>query len=135
MAETPTITVEERHKSRRRSRRQAERTYLIRGTDDDVAARQALLDHAPEELDSLDTRESEVEELEDGLWLGTITWSPSSHDDPLKPNQVLVRFSSKGGTQHLTQSFETLRSYPSASRVYSSIGRMPRAMSWRPAPS
>lgn len=102
------LTVTERYKGRRLSTTQAERQYLVREIADDATAYQKVADFAPESIGSFVNRTIELEELEDKLWLGTVTWSTF---DGQFPQAAKVRFSSKGGTQHLTQSIETVGRY------------------------
>ncbi|MEX2372484.1 MAG: hypothetical protein WD800_01650, partial [Dehalococcoidia bacterium] len=68
------IEVEEKFESRESqtgSNAWIERLYLIRGTDDDLAAKAALGDAAPSTYDGLSRQSRHIERIGETLWLGT----------------------------------------------------------------
>jgi len=91
----------------------AELRYTIYGTDDDVAARQALADAAPAMYDPwgsglifLPRNEVAVEPLGPQEWSGRVSYGllPQTED-------AVFNFDTGGGTQHITHSLATVASY------------------------
>jgi len=104
------VTVQERY-GRRLSDESAELLYLIRGTTDDATARAALLTNSPSFHDGLPRDDTEVEELE-GLdaYLGTVRYVSPDGQEP-ETGESSFSFDTTGGTQHITQSLETVGSH------------------------
>ncbi|MCC7409962.1 MAG: hypothetical protein IT442_17985 [Phycisphaeraceae bacterium] len=109
------VTVEERYQSRTVSGDDGELIYLIRGTEDHAEARTQLLATAPTTLGSLhrDLDSVRVEELHTGIWLGTVPYAKSqfTQSEPQTGDSV-YSFDTGGGTQHVTQSLQTIGKYP-----------------------
>jgi len=103
------VTVQERY-GRRLSDDSAELLYLVRGTVDDVVARAELLANSPDFHDGLPRDDAEVEELE-GLdaYLGTVRYA--TPDGQLETGESSFSFDTSGGTQHVTQSLETVGTF------------------------
>lgn len=110
------VTVEEKF-GRVLSDASAELTFLVRGTDSDVTARQELLDAAPTTHNGLDRDDTEVEEIANQLWLGVVRYAAAEEDGGTTPPVVgesSFSFETRGGTQHITQSLQTVASYASS---------------------
>ena len=89
--------------------------YTIRGTNDDVAARNALIATAPATYDPWGTgilflpRDTvALEPVGDALWDGIVRYGP------VQANESSFAFDTGGGTQHVTQSKQTVARYPSS---------------------
>ena len=104
------VTVQERY-GRRLSDESAELLYLIRGTTDDATARAALLANSPVIHDGLPRDAAEVEELE-GLdaYLGTVRFTSPDGQAP-ETGESSFSFDTSGGTQHVTQSLQTVGTF------------------------
>ncbi len=88
--------------------------YVIRGTNDDVEARNALVAFSPATYDSWGSgwfylpRESiSVQPVGDLLWEGVVRYGPFT-----PTNESTFAFDTGGGTQHITQSKQTVAKYP-----------------------
>jgi hypothetical protein len=110
------VTVQERY-GRRLSTNAAELHYLIRGTDDDATARNALLSNSPDVHDGLERDDTEVEELE-GLdaYLGIVSYVSPDFQPP-ETGDSSFSFDTSGGTQHITQSLSTPGRYAPAGKT------------------
>ncbi len=92
-------------------------SYTIRGTDNDVTARDALVAFAPSTHDSLPQDEVTMEciwadtENSDGEWRGEVKYATVA---PPEVGESTFSFDTGGGTQHITQSIETLDDYVAA---------------------
>ncbi|MEX2373924.1 MAG: hypothetical protein WD800_09005, partial [Dehalococcoidia bacterium] len=110
------IEVEEKFESRESqtgSNAWIERLYLVRGTDDDLAAKAALGDTAPSLYDGLTRQSRHIERIGEQLWLGTAHYARSeSSTEPPETGDSVFSFDTGGGTQHITQSLATVGSYP-----------------------
>lgn len=111
------ISVEEKFDSRRSSVGQpeaAELRYVVRGTDDDLAARAALASEAPTTYDGLPRRTVGIEPGEaPGVWEGEVRYGVESVDfgGPPQTGESVFAFDTGGGAQHITQSKETLSTH------------------------
>jgi hypothetical protein len=103
------ITVEEKF-GRLLSDDSAELTYIVRGTTSDADARLALLANAPTSHDGLSRDDAEVEEIAPGSWLGVVRYA-SADQLPPEVGESSYSFETRGGTQHITQSLQTVASY------------------------
>jgi hypothetical protein len=103
------ITVEEKF-GRLLSDNSAELTYIVRGTTSDADARLALLANAPTSHDGLSRDDAEVEEIAPGSWLGVVRYA-SADQLPPEVGESSYSFETRGGTQHITQSLQTIASY------------------------
>jgi len=115
------VTIKERARSRELTDGKAhERTYIIRGTDDEATALSTLKAEAPTTSNSLTRGDCSVEPigiasdgaggfLNPGAWLGTAPYAPSSDSDAsdLALNDIIVTYNTGGGSQHVTQSLGT----------------------------
>ncbi|MCC7408665.1 MAG: hypothetical protein IT442_11385 [Phycisphaeraceae bacterium] len=109
------VTVEERYQSRTVSGDEAQLIYLVRGTLDHAEALAELLAASPTTVGSIsrDTSNCQVEELHNGIWLGTARYIRAgvSHSDPPIVGDSSYSFDTGGGTQHITQSLQTIASH------------------------
>jgi hypothetical protein len=111
------ITVEEAFDSRRSGSGQnasAELLYIVRGTDDDLAARTALAAAAPVQYDGMPLRSVAIEPGEAPLmWKGEARYAPisASFSGPPQTGDSVFSFDTGGGSQHITQSKETVSTH------------------------
>ena len=110
------ITVEEKFDSRRVTRGQndsVELAYLVRGTDDDVEAREALEAESPPVHDGLPRLSVGIEPVGPSLWDGVARYGPLNIESAPPPatGESIFSFDTVGGTQRITQSRETIDSY------------------------
>ena len=108
------IEVREKFDSRRLTKGQnpsAELAYIVLGTDDDIAARDALEDDAPDTYAGLPRQTVSIEPLGPDLWEGVARYGQSSGS--ITPGgEAVYSFDTGGGTQHITQSLATVHRYP-----------------------
>ena len=97
----------------------AELIYAITGTADEAAALAALKSTAPTVLHGLKRQPVTIEpvHVDTGnpgqcIWTGTVTYAPAEHEDPPVTGESVFNFDTGGGTQHITQSLQTLGRYP-----------------------
>lgn len=116
------VTVEEKFESRLVTTGQnpsAELRYNIRGTNDDVQARSALSATAPAAFDLFGTglvflpRETvTIQPVGDLLWEGIVRYASIP-----QTNESVFAFDTGGGTQHITQSLQTVGAYAPGGQV------------------
>lgn len=120
------ITVEEKFESRESMtgpNAWIDRVYVIRGTDDDVAAKDALGSAAPTNYDGLVRKSRHVERLAEMLWEGTARYGRSEENPPPpETGDSVFNFDTGGGTQHVTQSLSTVGSYAASGESAPSFG-------------
>jgi len=117
------ITVTEKRESRESASGENEATTLvftIRGTADDIDAIEALKTAAPATHDNLVPKTWNVEPVhidtanpDACLWTGTVRYGLTSAPEP-KTGDSVYNFDIGGGTQHITQSLETVGKYAPA---------------------
>ena len=88
--------------------------YVIRGTNDDIEARNALVAFSPATYDPwgsgwfyLPRETVSVQPVGDLLWEGVVRYGPFTPTD-----ESTFAFDTGGGTQHITQSKQTVAKYP-----------------------
>lgn len=116
------VTVEEKFESRLVTTGQnpsAELRFNIRGTNDDVQARTALAAAAPSTFDLNGTglvflpRETiTIQPVGDLLWEGIVRYAVIP-----QTNESVFAFDTGGGTQHITQSLQTVGAYAPGGQV------------------
>ncbi len=88
--------------------------YLIIGTDDDLAAKAALADTAPDYYDGLVRQSRHIVPIGDPTvtqsWEGTVRYGLNDYTPPAT-GESTFSFDTGGGTQHITQSLTTIASY------------------------
>jgi len=114
------ITVTEKPDSRPSSDGQdasAELLYTVRGTADDAAAKAALASEAPTTHGDLVRQTWGVEPVhvdtgspDDCIWDGTVRYGRVNNTPP-ETGESVFNFDTGGGTQHITQSLQTIGSY------------------------
>lgn len=104
------ITVDERRKSRVVGDKFAEFQFLVMGTEDHAAAKAALEGEAPTTVNGMPRSDVRVEEIGAGKWDGIATYGSQPGPAPETGSSVFS-FDIGGGTQHITQSIETINSY------------------------
>jgi hypothetical protein len=108
------IEVREKFDSRRLTKGQnpsAELAFIVLGTDNDIAARDALEDEAPDTYAGLPRQTVSIEPLGPDLWEGVARYGQSSGS--ITPGgESVYSFDTGGGTQHITQSLATVHRYP-----------------------
>ena len=100
-----------------------ELTYTIRGTDDDLVAKAQLLIDSPETYDGLVRQSAEIEPV-DGrdLWNGVVQYGVAKGAERPETGDSSFSFDTGGGTQHITQSLQTVSSYAPAGKTAPNFG-------------
>ena len=131
------ITVAEKYDSRQSttgSNAQVTLTYIASGSDDDLAIKSAVENFAPETYDGLPRQSVQIEPISEEYWDASVRYAEatstssggSSNPDP-GSGEYTYSFDTMGGTQHITQSLDTVGSYadssiPSAPDFHGAIG-------------
>jgi hypothetical protein len=89
----------------------AELTYIVRGTDSDATARSQVLSASPATHEGLKRDDAEVEEIAPNIWLGAVRYTKPTGGATADPGESSFTFETRGGTQHITQSLQTVASY------------------------
>ena len=82
--------------------------YIIRGTDDDTAARDALVANSPAFYNLLIRQSAHIARLGEDVWEGTVRYGTTS---PSETGQSSFSFDTGGGSQHITQGRGTVARY------------------------
>ncbi len=105
-------TVEERFAARRLSDTSSERGYVVEGATDEANARAAVAAAAPLTVGAMKRDDVSVEEIRDGLYYATVRWAKDDGGATRKEDGDLAfSFETRGGSQRITQSLETVESY------------------------
>ena len=97
-----TITVSEKWDSREGTTGDGASTdlrYIIRGTDDDTAARDALVANSPAFYNLLIRQSAHIARIGEDVWEGTVRYGTTS---PPETGQSAFSFDTGGGSQHIT---------------------------------
>ena len=108
---TMPITVAEKWDSREGTQGEGASTdlrYIIRGTDDDSAARDALVANSPAFYNLLIRQSAHIARLGEDTWEGTVRYGTNS---PPQTGQSSFSFDTGGGSQHITQGRGTVARY------------------------
>ena len=131
------ITVAEKYDSRQSttgSNAQVTLTYIASGSDDDLAIKSAVENFAPETYDGLPRQSVQIEPISEEYWDASVRYADSSSPSSTSggtpdpgSNEYTYSFDTMGGTQHITQSLDTVSSYadssiPSAPDFHGAIG-------------
>ena len=131
------ITVEEKYDSRQSTtgdNAQVTLTYIASGSDDDLAIKSAVENFAPETYDGLPMQSVQIEPISEEYWDASVRYADSSSPSSTSggtpdpgSNEYTYSFDTMGGTQHITQSLDTVGSYadssiPSAPDFHGAIG-------------
>lgn len=119
------IEVREKFESRRLvksvtgSNSSAELAYIVLGTDNDIAARDALEAEAPNTYATLPRQSVQIEPLGPGLWDGLARYAlvGGGGGGGLPTGESTFQFDTGGGTQHITQSLATVQRVPAPGMV------------------
>lgn len=97
----------------------AELAYIVLGTDNDIAARDALEAEAPANYANLPRQSVQVEPLGPSLWDGVVRYALAGGGGGggLPTGESSFQFDTGGGTQHVTQSLATLQRVPAPGMV------------------
>ena len=117
------ITVQEKFESRAGDNSSIDLIYVIDGTNDDVAARSALASNAPSTYAGLvrDDDALHVEPVGTNLWEGKARYSKSDFQPP-QTGEASFSFDTTGGTQHITQSRQTIQKYAPSGQTAPDFG-------------
>ena len=110
------VTVTEKLDSRRSTtgdNPSAELVYTVRGTDSDMTARAQATTASPATYDGMPRQSVTVEPIGYELWDATVRYAPDSQQQSTPPQtgESTFAFDTGGGTQHITQSKETVNTY------------------------
>ena len=96
-------------KANQASQSSAELGYIVRGTADDLVARNAAQTASPATYDSLARQNVQIEPLGPQLWDVTVRYGSSDSGGTPTPSEASFNFETGGGTQHITQSKDTVQ--------------------------
>jgi len=99
------IEVYEKFDSGSHSGENVELVYHVGGTDDDLTAMSALLATSPVFYDGLVRQHPSLERVGEDFWEGTVPYGPRK---PPETGDSSFSFDTGGGTQHITQSLQTI---------------------------
>jgi len=100
-------------KANQASQSSAELGYIVRGTADDLAARTAAQAASPATYDTLPRQTIQIEPIGPQLWDVTVRYSQNATTGTSTPSESSFTFETGGGTQHITQSLQTMQRRPS----------------------
>src|SRR5690606_18100622 len=86
----------------------AERRYVIEGTDDDAVAHAELLEHSPVDHYGLPRASTSTERIGELAWQGSVRYGKQEESET---GDSSFQFDTGGGTQHITQSLQTMGVY------------------------
>ena len=118
------ITVAEKYDSRQSttgSNAQATLTFIASGSDDDLAIKSAVESFAPETYDGLPRQSVQIEPISEEYWDASVRYADSSSSSSTSgapdpgSGEYTYSFDTMGGTQHITQSLDTVGSYADSS--------------------
>jgi hypothetical protein len=93
--------------------------YIIRGTDDDTAARDALVANSPAFYNLLIRQSAHIARIGEDTWEGTVRYGTSS---PPQTGQSSFSFDTGGGSQHITQGRGTVARYSAPGKTAPNFG-------------
>ncbi len=93
--------------------------YIIKETNDDLAAKGLLYNNSPSIYDGLVRQSWSVDPLGGDMWEGTVRYGLLA---PLETGQSSFNFDTGGGTQHITQSLATVGAYAPAGQTPPDFG-------------
>jgi hypothetical protein len=99
-------------KANQASQSSAELGYIVRGTADDLAARTAAQAASPATYDTLPRQTIQIEPIGPQLWDVTVRYSQNASTGTSTPSESSFTFETGGGTQHITQSLQTVQRRP-----------------------
>ena len=112
------ITCEEKFDSRSTVYSESvELIYVVRGTEDDVAVMDAVLNSAPEEYNEMARSHPQIEPIGGGIWIATVEYNPKELQTP-KTGDSAFSFDTGGGTHHITQAKVSIGRYPATAASF-----------------
>jgi hypothetical protein len=108
------VTVTEKFQSRESTAgdgAQVDLAFIIQGTDDDLVAKSSLLAATPVLYDGLVRLSAHIEPVGAALWDGVVRYGRTEDQEP-ETGESSFAFDTGGGTQHITQSIQTIARYP-----------------------
>lgn len=108
------VTVREKSTSRESTTGQSAQVdlqYVVEGTDDDLAAKASLLSLTPTLYDGLVRQSAHIEPVGPSLWDGLVRYGRAENQPP-ETGESSFSFDTGGGSQHITQSRQTIAKYP-----------------------
>ena len=110
-----------------------DRIYVVRGTSDDITAKAALAAAAPATYDGLVRQTLQLERTAEQVWECSVRYGLL---EPLETGDSTFQFDTGGGTQHITQSLQTIASYapPGETAQHPPLLRRPAAPEQVPEP-
>ncbi|MCL2645587.1 MAG: hypothetical protein FWD61_01115 [Phycisphaerales bacterium] len=109
------ISVQEKFESRQSSLgdgASVELAFVVAGTDDDLAAKQSLRAATPVWYDGLVRQSLNIEPVGPLLWDGKVRYGRMEQQP--ETGESTFTFDTGGGTQHITQSIQTVGRYPNS---------------------
>ncbi|HET6494183.1 MAG TPA: hypothetical protein VFH61_02325 [Thermoleophilia bacterium] len=121
------ITVEEKWESRTQTDGESvEMIYIIRGTESDVEAMDNLKGTVYTTYLGLPHGKLRIERIGQEEWIGIVPYEKNQETAPPAEGESRYTFDTTGGTQHITQSIETIERYVAGVRprpnFYGAIG-------------
>jgi len=92
---------------------------IVEGTDDDLAAKAALAAWLPDRYDGLALADYKLQRIGQEEWLGTGLYDRLEHQEV---GDSTYNFETGGGTEHITQSLETVGTYAAAGETAPAFG-------------
>jgi len=105
------VTVHEKWESRETTEGESpsvDLIYIVRGTDSDLAAKTALAAASPVLYDGLVRQSLHIERVAEDIWEGSVRYGELQ---PPETGDSTYQFDTGGGTQHITQSLQTVGRY------------------------
>jgi len=111
------VTVHEKWESRETTEGESpsiDLIYIVRGTDNDLVAKTALASASPILYDGLVRQTLHIERTAEDLWEGSVRYGMK---EPPETGDSSYQFDTGGGTQHVTQSLETIGKHAPPGKV------------------
>ena len=89
-------------KANQTSQSSAELGYIVRGTDNDIAARDAAQATSPATYDTLPRQSIQIEPIGPQLWDVAVRYSQNSSSGTSTPSESSFNFETGGGAKHIT---------------------------------
>jgi hypothetical protein len=115
------VTVTEKFESRAGSDDEIELVFVVEGTDDDGAARAALAAQAPGTYGTLVRQTPTIEPVGPNLWEGKAKYIKPEFSQP-QTGDSSFSFDTTGGSQHITQSRQTIQKYAPSGQTAPDFG-------------
>ena len=115
------VTVTEKFESRAGSDDEVDLVFVIEGTNDDAEARAALASHAPASYGALVRQVPTIEPIGPNLWEGKAKYIRPQLTQP-QTGDSSFSFDTTGGSQHITQSRQTVQKYAPADQTAPDFG-------------